>query len=100
MPPAPLAGVVPPDASMYRSDSITFFGETDGVRVWTGALLEEPKHCLIAMASDGSGAIECVPQTERTTSVDLLYGEGGRVRTVSIDFFDTSARPLLSTKRG
>lgn len=60
LPPEPVQDVVPPDASMFRSESIIYYGEIDGVRVWTGDRIEEDRQCLIALrVASGAGGISC-----------------------------------------
>lgn len=94
--PTPVVGVIPPEMSRFDSDSVVYFGEIDGVRVWTATLRDEGLPCLIA-AQDGTGGVACLPSPETTAAIDLNGNSDGLVRTVSINLSEDGARPTVVT---
>lgn len=102
-PPEPIEGVIPPEPGMYRSDSVTYYGEFDGDRVWSGELLDdEGRQCLIVQAADGSEGVSCVgyPEPSRVATVSFPEEAHGKPRTISIDFSDASGRLTISAESG
>lgn len=95
----PMRGVVPPDAEGYVTDSITFYGEIDGVRIWTATAVENDQDCLIAMSDDGSGAGGCAQPGWPQVAVELPRVNGRPFLGVSFDFTDPTARPVVTTSR-
>ncbi|MDQ0729090.1 hypothetical protein [Microbacterium sp. W4I20] len=102
VPSEPIEGVIPPDPGMYRSDSVKYYGDFDGDRIWSGELLDdEGRQCLIVQTA-GSEGVSCVgyPEPSRVATVMLPEEVDGKPRTISIDFSDASAPLTISPESG
>lgn len=101
LPPEPVQGIVPPDASMFRSESIIYYGEIDGVRVWTGDRIEEDRQCLMALrVASGAGGISCAGPPNWNVVVDIPSTDDEPVELrVSMDLSNSRARPVVDSAR-
>lgn len=97
-PPEPLVGVVPPDSGTFTSESIVYYGDLDGVRVWSGERSDEVDLCVMALGPNGSGGTSCGGPWPKKLTVDLQEQVNGKMLTVSIDFSSDNPRPTVSTR--
>lgn len=98
MPAEPLRVMVPPNADNYQWDSVLYYGEINGVQVWTAKLAEDGRDCMVAMDNAGGGAGTCVEGEAKTLSIDLSTTEGAKSGpVVTMDFSDPHARPIVDS---
>lgn len=93
--PAPVLGVVPPGIERFDPASVTYFGDTDGVRVWTATLREKGDRCLVA-ERQGVGGVTCGESSENVAAVEFATGPDGEIVTVRLGMTDAAARPQVS----
>lgn len=95
MPAEPVRAPLPPDADRYVPGSIVYYGETDGVEVWTATLSDGGRQCMIAMR-DGGGGGTCAQGAVKLLTVDLSIVESAEPGpTVTMDLSTPDGRPTF-----
>ncbi|KJL24012.1 hypothetical protein RN51_01176 [Microbacterium oxydans] len=85
-PAEPIAAFLPPDVTRYDSEWIVYFGESDGLRIWTARLQDESQDCLIAITPNGAGTAHCMTDGSGVATVDPPPRSDGSSLRVSVDF--------------